>query len=204
MKITTQNKMNHDEAKVIRSVAEQFQVLTDPAWKDLEGLFSYTELKKGDFFVREGEYNDKIAFILEGALRAYYLDQHGNYYNKTFFIQNTFAVSLASVLQNIPSFLNFDALVDTRILQASYQELVKLFDQHRCIETLVRKVIEYEWVINKEQRELRLVLDDAAQRYAYFREEYPGLENQIPQYHIASHLGITPIQLSRIRAKQVK
>ena len=204
MKITTQNKMNHDEAKVIRSVAEQFQVLTDPAWKDLEGLFSYTELKKGDFFVREGEYNDKIAFILEGALRAYYLDQHGNYYNKTFFIQNTFAVSLASVLQNIPSFLNFDALVDTRILQASYQELVKLFDQHRCIETLVQKVIEYEWVIKKEQRELRLVLDDAAQRYAYFREEYPGLENQIPQYHIASHLGITPIQLSRIRAKQVK
>ena len=40
----------------------------------------------------------------------------------------------------------------------------------------------------KEQRELRLVFNDAAQRYAYFREEYPGLENQIPQYHIESRL----------------
>ncbi|NRB53315.1 MAG: Crp/Fnr family transcriptional regulator [Saprospiraceae bacterium] len=186
----------------IRQLAEQFQPLTDAAWEELSALFSYVELKRGAYFVREGEYNDKLAFILDGALRAYYLDAKGDFYNKTFFIENTFAASLASILQDIPSFLNFDALVDTQMWQASYKQLTQLFDKHRCIERMVRKIIEYEWVIKKEQRELRLVLNDAAQRYAYFQEEYPGLENQIPQYHIASHLGITPIQLSRIRSQR--
>ena len=196
--------MQNQDLDRIRLATEHFQKLTELAWQDLKSLFSYAELKKGAYFVKEGVYNDKLAFILDGAMRAYYIDQEGNYYNKTFFIENSFAVSLASVLQNIPSFLNFDALVNTRFYQASFNDLINLYDKHRCIESMVRKVIEYEWVIKKEQRELRLVLNDAAERYTFFQEEYPGLENKISQYHIASHLGITPIQLSRIRAKRSK
>lgn len=191
-----------DGGEKMYGVISQFQRLTDEAWQDFRSLFSYAELKKGEYFVREGERNDSLAFILEGALRAYYLGVDGNYYNKTFFIENSFAASLASILQDVPSFLYFDALIDTKILMASYNKMTALFDKHRCIESMVRKIIEYEWVVKKEQRELRLVLNDAAERYAYFREEYPGLENKIPQYHIASHLGITPIQLSRIRARK--
>jgi len=194
--------MQEQEKIRIRQFVEQFQPFTDAAWEDLSNLFSYRALKKGELFVKEGEYNDHLAFVIDGALRAYYLDAKGDFYNKTFFIANTFAASLASILQGIPSFLNFDALVDTQLWQASYTEMTKLFNKHHCIERMVRKIIEFEWVIKKEQRELRLVLTDAAERYAYFQEEYPGLESKIPQYHIASHLGITPIQLSRIRAQR--
>ncbi len=64
-------------------------------------------------------------------------------------------------------------------------------------------MVEFEWV-KKEQREIALVLDDATTRYATFRREHPDLENQIPQYHIASYLGITPIHLSRIRGRGPK
>ena len=53
----------------------------------------------------------------------------------------------------------------------------------------------------KEVREIQIVLNNATERYEFFRQEHPGLENKIPQYHIASYLGVTPIQLSRIRAK---
>lgn len=187
----------------MREVLQQFHPFSEEAWSDFRALFAYAELKKGEYFVREGVHNDRLAFILEGALRAYYLDEEGTFYNKTFFIEGSFAASLASILQNIPSFLNFDALIDTKMLQASYRQVEGLFPRHRCIETMVRKIIEYEWVIKKEQRELHLVLNNATERYAYFREEYPGLENKIPQYHIASHLGITPIQLSRIRSKNI-
>lgn len=186
----------------MRQVLESFHPFTEEAWKDFSALFTSAKLKKGEYFVREGTHNDSLAFIIDGALRAFYLDQNGTFYNKTFFIKGSFAASLASILQGIPSFLNFDALIDTQMLVGHYRQLEALFDKHRCIETITRKIIEYEWVIKKEQRELRLVLNDAAQRYAYFREEYPGLENKIPQYHIASHLGITPIQLSRIRARK--
>lgn len=188
----------------MRKTLENFHPLSQEAWADFSALFSYAELKKGEYFVKEGDRNDTLAFILDGALRAYYLDQEGTYYNKTFFIQNSFAISLASVLQDIPSFLNFDALINTQMLKASYRKIEGLFEKHRCIETMARKIIEYKWVVEKEQRELRLVLNDALERYEYFQQEYPGLENKIPQYHVASHLGITPIQLSRIRAKRMR
>jgi hypothetical protein len=54
----------------------------------------------------------------------------------------------------------------------------------------------------KERREIELVLLQADERYKIFKQEYPNLENLIPQYHIASYLGVTPTQLSRIRAKK--
>jgi CRP-like cAMP-binding protein len=187
--------------QALRKTLEVFTPLTPAAWLDFRELFHPEELPKGAYFVQEGERNDQVAFIVDGALRAYYLDKNGTFYNKTFFVKDTFAASLASILQRIPSYLNFDALLDTRLLVAHYYQIEALFPKHRCLETCIRKLIEYEWVIKKEQRELRLVLNNATDRYLHFREEYPGLENQIPQYHIASHLGITPIQLSRIRAK---
>ena len=192
-----------EDLQHLRNTLNHFHPVDQEAWDAIRQLFRSATLCKGDYFVQEGDRNDKVGFVLEGALRVFYLDEKGNFYNKTFFPQHTFAASLASILQDIPSYLNFDALLDTRMLVASYHRIEALFPKFRCLETVVRKLIEYEWVIKKERRELRLVLQDATQRYLYFQEEYPGLENLIPQYHIASHLGITPIQLSRIRAKRL-
>jgi CRP-like cAMP-binding protein len=77
-----------------------------------------------------------------------------------------------------------------------------LYDQFEGLERIARKLAENYFMV-KEQREIELVLLDASQRYRLFQQEYPGLENRIPQYHIASYLGITPTQLSRIRAKKI-
>ena len=188
----------------ILKLVTQFGPLSPEAQSDFLALFTPKHLKKGSYFVQEGTYSADLAFVVQGVLRAYYVDQRGTEYNKTFFPENTMAASLASILQRIPSYLNFDALTDTSLWVADYNKLMALFPKHRDIETIVRKIIEYEWVIKKEQRELRLVLNDAEERYRFFRKEYPTLENRIPQYHIASHLGITPIQLSRIRGKMAK
>ena len=56
---------------------------------------------------------------------------------------------------------------------------------------------------NKERHDIRMVTEDATANYLTFRKELPGLEDLVPQYHIASYLGVTPVQLSRIRAKLV-
>lgn len=184
---------------VVNSVSK----FTDKAWDDFSGLFRQDLIKKGTYFVEEGCKPREVAFIIDGCLRAFYSTPDGTEYNKTFFVENMFAVSLAAVIQRSESYLSFQALTDTNVLIADFFEFALLFDRHRCIETFYRIVLELEWVLKKEQREIRLAMYDAEERYKFFREEYPGLENMIPQYHIASHLGITPIQLSRIRAKMV-
>lgn len=61
--------------------------------------------------------------------------------------------------------------------------------------------LEKNWLMAKDAREIEIVQENAGQRYQRFLKEYPSLNSRIPQYHIASHLGITPTQLSRIRKK---
>jgi len=183
------------------TVINQIHQLDGSVWHDLSSLFKYEEMKKGDYFVREGDFDDSVAFILKGVMRAFYITGKGTEYNKMFFTENSFAVSFASSLTGKPGYLNFHLLEDCSLLVTKYSNIVHLYDKHRSIETLIRKIIEYEWVIKKEQREIQLVTLDAKKRYLQFQKDYPGLDHRIPLYQIASNIGITPIQLSRIRTK---
>ncbi len=194
------NLVIQDGLKKMFQVIDQIHSLGPDACKDLFVLFDFIEMKKGDYFVREGEFNDSLAFILQGAMRAFYTTKKGMEYNKMFFIENSFSVSFASALTGKPGYLNFQLLEDCKMLVTSYSKIVNLFDKHHSIERFIRIILENEWVIKKELREIQLATLNAGERYIQFRKDYPGLDQRIPLYHIASNLGITPVQLSRIRA----
>jgi CRP-like cAMP-binding protein len=53
--------------------------------------------------------------------------------------------------------------------------------------------------IRKEKREVSLLRDNAETRYKTLIAECPQVIQRVPQYHIASYLGVTPESLSRIR-----
>lgn len=109
----------------------------------------------------------------------------------------------SSLVTQLPNTINQQALTDCVILIGNYKKLIDLLDHHQDLERLLRKIAERYFVV-KEKREVEIVLLEANKRYAIFQNEYPDLEQVIPQYHIASYLGITPTQLSRIRAKKNK
>ena len=71
------------------------------------------------------------------------------------------------------------------------------------MEKVARRLAEL-YFVNKEQREIEIVLWNADERYIIFQRDYPQLEQIIPQYQIAFYLGITPTQLSRIRRKFIE
>jgi hypothetical protein len=81
-----------------------------------------------------------------------------------------------------------------------FQNINRLYDKYPHIERSARILAEYLFV-KKEKREIELVTLEVKERYAIFQKEHLNLEQLIPQYHIASYLGITPTQLSRIRSK---
>ena len=179
-----------------------FSPITVEAWQDLILLLEPISVKKGEFIIREGE-RARFAFLLsEGVVRVYH-SYDGNEYNKTFFIQGMFPTPITALISSEPCNLNFQALTNCELYRFSYADFIKLFEKHRCLETLLLRILEQQW-IKKEIHDIRMVTNDATTNYLSFRETYPGLENLIPQYHIASYLGITPIQLSRIRAQLAK
>ena len=186
----------------MKSVFDFVEPLPDRCWQEIT---SFTQLKsyaKNEYFAKEGDRPNSLAFVCSGVFRAFYRNTDGVEYNKTFFTDNTFMIALTAIVTKNTNLINIQALLDSVVLELDYQKFTRLFDVYQILERLVRKIIESEWA-KKETREIRLVIDDATARYMYFREEHPGLETKIPQYHIASYLGITPIQLSRIRSKLI-
>lgn len=92
-------------------------------------------------------------------------------------------------------------MTDCHLLVADFDKVTLLYKDFPKIESLARILAEHKFAI-KEKREIELVTLEAKERYDIFKNEHPGLENQISQYHIASYLGISPTQLSRIRTKK--
>jgi len=174
--------------------------ISSESWNSVKGLFTSKILKKGDYFIKEGQIAKEIGFLDEGIIRAFYRSNEGIEYNKHFFINPCFIGGYASLITGRPNKINQQALTDCKIQTTGFADIKALYHSCRDLEKAARILAE-QFFVQKEQREIEIVLLDAEKRYQIFKKQFPQLEQQIPQYHIASYLGITPTQLSRIRSK---
>ena len=166
-------------------------------------LFSEMQLTKNDYFAKEGEFSSKLAFVSNGVLRAFFRNKTGNEYNKTFFTPSNFVAAYSSITTKKKNLINIQCLTDCTLLVADFRQLTSLYKDYPKFESLARIIAEYKFSI-KEKREIELVTLEAKERYKIFKKDHPNLEILINQYHIASYLGITPTQLSRIRSQNSK
>lgn len=177
--------------------------LKSSTWQSLLKLFTKEELERDQYFVKVNQVADKIGFLETGVVRAFFINSEGKEYNKQFFVAQSIIGAYSSLLTGRPNLISQQALTDCVVYTCNYTDLVRLFDEHQDIERLARKIAEY-YFLEKEKKELEIVLLNAMQRYSIFQKEFPTLEQLIPQYHIASYLGISAIQLSRIRSQVAK
>jgi CRP-like cAMP-binding protein len=108
---------------------------------------------------------------------------------------------MTALLRQEPSLHSIEALEDSTIIEINFQAFRDLLYRSEDLKLFHIHYLERHWLLDKDTREIRLVQQDAAERYQAFQREYPELLTRLPQYHIASHLGVTPTQLSRIRKK---
>ncbi|MCB0698549.1 MAG: Crp/Fnr family transcriptional regulator [Chitinophagales bacterium] len=184
----------------IRISLSQFAPIDDEAWEALSVLFEPKSLKRNEFFYREGDRPHNGSMLLSGVLRVFYTRHDGVEYNKNFFIPGMSPTPITALVTGKPCAISFQALTDSELMTFNFAKFLELADKYESIAKLYTKILEQLWV-QKELQEIQMVTNDAQTNYDLFRQKFPGLEQQIPQYHIASYLGITPIQLSRIRAK---
>ena len=186
--------------EAFKNYLDQINVLTEETFTALKVCFKPIELKKGDFFVEEGKYAKEIGFLKKGLIRAYFLNDAGKEYSKQFFVAPSIIGAYSSLLTKQPNKIAQQALTDCELLVADFEAIEALYDNYHDLERLGRKIAEF-YFLEKEQKELEMALLDADRRYLLMREKFKGIENIIPQYYIASYLGISPTQLSRIRRK---
>jgi CRP-like cAMP-binding protein len=179
----------------------QISSLSEQTLAMMESFFVYDELKKGEYFVREGVVAKEIAFLEHGVVRAFYTNKHGKEYNKNFFTGPAIIGSYASLISKEKNRLPQQALSDCSIWRINYDVIERLSENNYELERLRRKIAE-QFFVGNEKKQLEMALLEAKDRYLIFKQEHPSFEDTIPQYHIASYLGISPTQLSRIRQKK--
>lgn len=179
----------------------QITPISDKTWALLKVLFVQKELKKGDYFCKVDKVATKIAFLQEGVVRSFYTNIEGHELNKNFFVAPAFIGAYSSLITQTPNKLAQQSLTNCMIWETDYANIKQLYDTCPDLERLGRLIAEY-YFVEKEIREVNLLNLEAKEYYKIFQQQYPTLEQQIPQYHIASFLGITPTQLSRIRAEK--
>ncbi len=179
------------------------QSITDIPSAEVEkvlGIFRVSKLQKNRFLVSAGEVPTTLAFVVSGILRLYYISDSGFEFTKSFCVEGDMVAAYTALINNEPSKLFIQTLEDSQLLTANYEEYQAATAESSCWQKVNQNIAE-RLFMKKEKRESSLLLDDAQTRYIKFRNEYPGLESRIQQHLIASYLGITPVTLSRIRAR---
>ena len=171
---------------------------------DIEAFVSKASLQKfckKEFFIKEGEVCNRLLFIHKGAFR-YFVLHEGNDLTKDFAIdtQNPFCTSFTSFIKQEPSQIWIEALEDSTVWMWEAAYVAQLFQSHPGW-TLFAKKMSESLYIRKERRELNFLRLSSEERYRRFLIDFPQFHQRIPQYHIASYLGLTPESLSRIRAR---
>ncbi len=186
--------------EIFQQYINQITPLGPQALDQLYACFHPVSFKKGDYFVKAGAYAQQVGFMYEGIVRAFFLNQEGKEYNKQFFVAPSIIGAYTSLLTKQPNKIAQQALTNGKALVANYAEIEALYQESHELERLGRKIAEF-YFLEKEQKEIEMALLDAEKRYLILRENFPLIETEVSQYHIASYLGITPTQLSRIRRK---
>lgn len=158
------------------------------------------KFSKGQFLVREGDANGVLYHIDQGLVRFVYTTGDGREFNKSFAAEGEFVGCLRSILTQQPCRFAIQALEATQTLALYPQERETLWKKYPELERFGRLLAE-RLALRKEEREAEFLLDSAECRYQRFINDHPTLQERIPQYHIASYIGITDVALSRIRKR---
>ena len=140
----------------------------------------------------------EVLFVRRGLLRFYYPADDGRQSNKAFVAEGEFAGAVAAAQLGVSLLYGIEALEPTDYLAAPYADVVALMDADPAFERLGRRLAE-TILARKERRTRSLLLQTATERYLDLAAARPDLIQRVPQYHLASYLGVTDVHLSRLR-----
>ena len=159
------------------------------------------EFKKDDILLKEGQYSKACYFVLKGCLRSYYLidDEEKT---TAFFIEKE-AITPVSYTTNKPS-KYFISCLENSIVTVGNKSLTKnLLSKYPEINQLFININEQQLATSRESLDTYINLSPE-NRFKKLVNDRPELIQRVPQYHLASYLGIQPQSLSRIKKRILK
>ena len=156
-----------------------------------ESFWSEKTFEKGDYLLRNGDICRYDSYVVSGALKAYYINaDNGNEEILFFAIDDWWASDLDSFSKQQPSIYNIEAIEKTTVLQISHNSFQQLLTELPSMERYFRLILE-SYLGALQRRIIHNNVYDAESRYFAFLENYPTIASKVPQYLIASYLGVS-------------
>lgn len=174
--------------------------LSDVDVLNLNKYVKKTELKRKEFLVKEGQICRSLYFVKKGCLRMYFINNKSAEQITQFALDGWWMADYFSFMGNKPSEYFIQTVEKSEILSidiAIFEELLKELPQmERYFRIIMQRAlaasqqrIKYMYELSKEEF------------YIHFSTSFPEFMQRVPQYMIASYLGLTPEYVSELRKK---
>jgi CRP/FNR family transcriptional regulator len=158
-----------------------------------------TRLKKRQFLVQPGFVCQSQSYVLQGALRSYFVNTDGQEHTLQFAVEDWFISDFNSYINQSPASIYVEALEDSVVLQIDYTNVEHLCAANPKFERFFRMVAQKSFAFSQKRILSNLGLS-AEERYLEFADMYPKIVQRVPQYALASYLGMTPEFLSKLKS----
>lgn len=183
---------------MLKASLNEFNVLTENEIENFVQLFMPKSVGKNDFFIKEGETCDEIAFIKSGLFRSFYVTDKGDEVISCIKFPGSLMTAYSSFITGQGSFVNIQAIVPTELLFVRKNVMEDLANENPIWMKFLRVIAEQQY-IELEKRTFQFQSDNAIQRYTALVKKHPEYIQNIPLQYLASYLGISQRHLSRIR-----
>jgi CRP-like cAMP-binding protein len=171
---------------------------TEEEFAFMRALFESKALRTGEFLQRAGDAATHAAFVASGCLRSYVIDGKGKEHIVMFAPENWWFADINSLAARTPSQYFVDAIEDSELLLIDPPSHQKIVDNVPGYAAAQRTGVQRH-AAAKDQRIVSALSTSAEERYLEFMKTYAAIALRVPQWMIASYLGLTPETLSRIR-----
>ncbi|MDT0647612.1 Crp/Fnr family transcriptional regulator [Zunongwangia sp. F260] len=185
-----QNKiLQHIEQVIDLDLSEENEFLS---------ILSEIRISKREFLIEPGQEVLSEFYVVSGCLEAYYLDESGNRHIIQFAVEDWWISDFEAFFSGKKSELFVEAIENSHLLEIQKSNLDTLYKRIPKFERFFRIKTTNAFVALRG-RIMSALQKNNKQRYIEFCEQYPQIEQRVPNSHIANYLGIKPESLSRIR-----
>lgn len=157
-------------------------------------------VKRKSFIVQPGFVCKHQSHVVSGAFRSYFISPDGDEHTIAIAIDDWWISDFYSYTSQTSAYLYVEAIEDSIIQQIAYDQVEKICNQYPRFERFFRLVAQKAFAFS-QKRALSNIGMSAEERYVEYASMYPQIIQRVPQYILASYLGMTPEFLSKIRAK---
>ncbi|MFY7664542.1 Crp/Fnr family transcriptional regulator [Flavobacterium sp.] len=170
---------------------------------DFASFFKRTTIKKRQFIIQPDFTAKYRNYVVQGAFRAYVVGDFGEEHTIQFAVEDWWISDYNSYIFQQPASMFVVALEDSVVLQIDYESEQMLKAKHHKYETFFRIMAERSFA-GLQRRLISNLTKTAEERFTEFETKYPNIAHRVPQYALASFLGMTTQYLSKLRNTRVQ